>query len=60
MNKQDVLEMVRHIPGEQIDPEQLMLAIYLKAKLDRAEEDIEEGRVVSHEEVVRRTQQWFK
>lgn len=60
MNKQDVLEMVQHIPGEEIDPEQLMFALYLKAKLDRAEADIEEGRIISHEELIRRSEQWFK
>lgn len=57
MNKQDVLEMVQHIPGEEIDPEQLMYAIYLKAKLDRADADIEEGRIVGHDELVRRSKQ---
>lgn len=34
--------------------------LYLKAKLDRAEEAVEAGRVISHDEVVERSRQWLK
>ncbi|HUT12270.1 MAG TPA: hypothetical protein VMY42_17365 [Thermoguttaceae bacterium] len=59
MKKQEVLEMLEHLP-DQIDPEQLMHELYLKAKLERAEAAISEGHVVSQEEVVRRSKEWFE
>jgi hypothetical protein len=58
MNKQEVLDIIDHLP-EQIDPEQLMMELYLKAKLDRAEAAVARDEVVSHEEVVQRSLQWF-
>ena len=59
MKKQDVLDLIDHLP-EQIDAEQLMTELYLKAKLDRAEVAVARGEVVSQEEVVQRSRQWFK
>lgn len=56
MNKQEVLDIIDHLP-EQIDPEQLMTELYLKAKLDRAEAAVASGEVVSQEEVVQRSRQ---
>lgn len=59
MNKQEVLDIIDHLP-EQIDPEQLITELYLKAKLDRAEAAVASGDVVSQEEVVQRSRQWFE
>ena len=59
MKKQEVLDLIDHLP-EQIDPEQLMTELYLKVKLDRAEAAVARGEVVSQEEVVQRSRQWFK
>ena len=59
MQKQEVLSLLDRLP-DPLDPEQLMHEIYLKAKIERAEEAIACGEVVSHDEVVRRSQQWFK
>ncbi len=59
MNKQEVLDIIDHF-SEQIDPEQLMTALYLKAKLDRAETAVARGEVVTHEAVVQRSRQWFE
>ena len=59
MNKQEVLDLIDHFP-EQIDPEQLMTELYLKAKLDRAEAAVAKGEIASQEEVVQRSRQWFK
>jgi predicted transcriptional regulator len=58
MNKQEVLDMIEHLP-DPIDPEQLMTELYWKAKLDRAEAAVARGEVVSQEEVVQRSRQWF-
>ncbi len=59
MNKHEVLEILDRLP-DQIDPEQLMDELYLKAKLDRAESSVARDEVVSHEEVVQRSRQWFE
>ena len=59
MNKQEVLDLIDHLP-EQIDPEQLMTELYLKAKLDRAEAAVARGDILSHEEVVQESQRWFE
>jgi hypothetical protein len=36
------------------------MELYLKAKLDRAEAAVARGEVISQEEVVERSRQWFK
>jgi len=59
MNRQEVLDIIDHLP-KQIDPEQLMTELYLKAKLDRAEAAVARGEVASQEEVVQRSRQWFE
>ena len=59
MQKQDVLTLLEHLP-DPLDPEQLMHELYLKAKIDRAEQAIARGEIVNHEEVVRRSQEWFE
>ena len=59
MQKQDVLTLLDRLP-DPLDPEQLMHELYLKAKIERAEEAIARGETVSHEEVVRRSQEWFE
>jgi len=43
--------MLEQFPDD-FDPEKLMHELYLRAKLERAEEAIEQGDVVSHPEVV--------
>ena len=59
MQKQEVLEILDRLP-EQLDPEQLIDELYLKAKLDRAEEAVARDEVVPHEEAARRSRQWFE
>jgi len=58
MKKQEILELIDRLPDE-IDPEQLMHELYLKAKLERAEAAVARGEVVEHDEVVRRSREWF-
>jgi hypothetical protein len=58
MQKQEVISLLDHLP-DPLDPEQLMHEIYLKAKIERAEDAIARGEVLSHEEVVGRSQEWF-
>ena len=59
MNKQEVLDLIDHLP-EQIDPEQLMTKLYLKAKLDRAEAAVAREKWSAKRRSSRRSRQWFK
>jgi hypothetical protein len=58
MKKQELLDILERLPDE-IDPEQIMRELYLKVKLDRAEAAVAKGQVVSQEEVVQRSREWF-
>lgn len=57
--KQQVLELIKDLPDE-VDIDELIYRLYLMQKLEAAEEDVSEGRFVSHEEVVKETSKWFK
>lgn len=57
--KQQIMDMISSLP-EQIDVEELMYRFYLWEKLKSAEEDVSADRLLSHEEVVEETSQWFK
>ena len=59
MKKQDVLEVLEQLPDE-FDAEQLMHHLYLQAKLEQAEAAVTRGEVVDHDQVVQRSQEWFK
>jgi hypothetical protein len=59
MKKQEMLDMLERLPDE-IDPEELMHDLYLRAKLDGAEAALAKGAAVAHEDVVKRSQQWFE
>ncbi|GFP25907.1 hypothetical protein HKBW3S25_01391, partial [Candidatus Hakubella thermalkaliphila] len=50
--KRQVLDMIKDLP-EQIDVDELIYRLYLRQKLEAAEKDVREGRLVSHEEVVK-------
>lgn len=59
ITKQQVLEIVEDLP-EEVDVDEVIYRLYLRQKLEIAEEDIREGRTVPHEEVVKETSKWFK
>ncbi len=59
MKKQEVLELLEQYPDE-VDTEELIYGLYLKAKLERAEAAVKRGDVLRHKEVVKRSQEWFK
>jgi cytidylate kinase len=46
--------------SDPLDPEQLMYELYLKAKIECAEEAIARRELVSQEEAVRQSQEWFE
>ena len=56
MKKQQVLELLDDFP-EEVDSEELIRRLYLKEKLERAEEAVRSGDLLSHDEVVKRSQQ---
>ncbi|MEK6693056.1 MAG: hypothetical protein AABY44_06485 [Nitrospirota bacterium] len=57
--KQQVLELIKDLPDE-VDIDEIMYRLYLRQKLESAEKDIREGRLISHDEVVKETSQWFE
>ncbi len=59
MKKQEVLEILDRLPDE-IDPERFMDELYVRLKLDRSEIAVADGQVVSQEEAVARSREWFK
>ena len=56
--KQQVLELIKDLPDE-VDVEEIMYRLYLRQKLESAEQNVREGKVLSHEEVVKETSKWF-
>lgn len=59
MTKQDVLDLIEPL-AEEVDPETLMDRLYLRAKLERAEAAVAAGKVLSHDDVVKRSETWFE
>ncbi len=57
--KAQALELVQEMP-EAFDIEELQYRLYLRQKLEAAEKEIDVGRGLSHEEVVRETDSWFR
>ncbi|MDA8339005.1 MAG: hypothetical protein M0Z70_06875 [Nitrospiraceae bacterium] len=56
--KQEVFELIKDLPDE-VDIDEIIYRLYLRQKLESAEKDVREGRLVSHEEVVKETSKWF-
>jgi hypothetical protein len=59
ITKQQVFEIVQDLP-EEVDIDEIMYRLYLRQKLEAAEKDVQEGRVISPEEVIKETSKWFK
>ncbi len=57
--KQQILELIKDLP-EEVDVDEVMYRLYLRQKLEAAENDVREGRLISHEEVVKETSNWFE
>jgi len=57
--KNEVLKLVQELP-ENFDIEELQYRLYLRQKLEAAEEDFEAGQVLTHDEVVQETARWFQ
>jgi len=59
MKKQDVLDLMHDMPDE-VDVEELMYRLYLRAKLEKAEAALEAGDVLTEEEVERLSEEWLR
>ena len=59
MKKHDVLALLHEMPDD-IDPDDLMYRLYLRHKIEAAEEAAEAGDVVPHDEVVQRSDAWLQ
>ena len=59
MKKQELLEILERFP-EDIDPEQLMHDLYLRAKIEKAELAVDQGKTVTQQQVIEQTREWFK
>ena len=56
--KQQVLDLIKDLP-EEVDIDEVMYRLYLRQKLEAAEKDVREGRLVSQKEVIKETSKWF-
>ncbi|NCO82841.1 MAG: hypothetical protein COZ31_06645 [Nitrospirae bacterium CG_4_10_14_3_um_filter_44_29] len=52
--KQQVLDLIKDLP-EEVDIDEVMYRLYLRQKLEAAEKDVREGRLISQEEVIKET-----
>lgn len=57
--KQEVIEMINNLPDE-VDYDGIMAEIYFKQKVDKSLKQIDEGKVISHEEAKKRMSRWIK
>ena len=58
INKEDLHKLIDDLP-EPVDTDEVLYRLYLREKLNAAEEDARDGRVVTHDEVVAETARWF-
>ena len=59
ITKQKVLEVIKDLP-EEVDVDEVIYRLYLRQKLEDAEQDVRAGDMLGHEEVVKETAKWFK
>jgi len=59
MQKERILEVVEALP-ENVDVDALIERLYLMRRLEEAEEELANGRVLEHEEVERRMEKWLE
>lgn len=57
--KEDVIEMIENLPDE-ADYDEIMSKIYFRQKVDKSLKQIEEGKVITHDEAKKRISGWIK
>lgn len=58
IGKQVLRDLIEDLP-EEVEIDELLYRVYLRVKLEEAEEDLRAGRVFSHKEVEAETARWF-
>jgi hypothetical protein len=59
MKKSDLQVIIDQFPDD-VDTEELMYRLYLIEKIERSEASLARGEGITHEELVKQTQEWFK
>jgi hypothetical protein len=57
--KHDVIEMIKKLPDE-VGYDDIMAEFYFRQKVDKSLKQIDEGKVISHEEARQRMSKWIK
>jgi hypothetical protein len=57
--KQEVIKMIKTLP-DKVGYDKIMAEIYFKQKVDGSLKQIEQGKVVSHEQAKKRIAKWIK
>jgi predicted transcriptional regulator len=60
MTTREIARSVIEALPEDASMDDIMRALYIRAKIERAERSIDEGRGVTHEEAKKRLQKWLK
>ena len=55
--KQDALEAIRQLP-DTVDFEEIVYRLYVLSKINQGMKEVDEGKGISHEELVREIEQW--
>jgi len=58
LKKHDVLALLHEMPDD-IDTDDLMYRLYLRQKIEAAEDAAEAGDVIPHDEVARQSDAWL-
>lgn len=56
--KEEVRKLLEKLPDES-SYEDIQYHIYVREKIERGLQNVQEGRIVSHDEVVRRAAKWL-
>ena len=57
--KEEAKQLINAMPDDS-SIDDIMYALYVRAKFEKGKRDIEEGKFLSHEEAKQRLQKWLK
>ena len=57
--KEEIIQLIEKMPDD-CTVEDILYELYLKQKVDKGLQDIQEGRVMKHEEVKQRMSRWSR
>ncbi len=58
ISKQQISELIEDLP-EEVDIDEIIYRLYLRQKLEAAEEDIRNNRLLDHQDVIKETAKWY-